>query len=272
MASRDGYFAPESVIRRVADSLLVPLLAGGSAVLLQVAHPLVAAGVGAHSDYRRDLWRRLSRTLETFYFIVYGSREEADRAALAVERVHRCVDGRTSEPLGVFPAGTGYSASDPELMLWVHATLLETALAVHTRFASHLERREEEVFYREMAIVASLLGLPRSAMPATLLDFRAYLEAMLSGPVITVTAPAREIAAVVLGAPLPAPLRLLAPAHRLATAGFLPPRLRDEYGLRWSGAHAAALPVAARSLLLGATPLSLAARHVSRRPKPRRTS
>ena len=84
MASRDGYFAPDSVIRRVGTSPLVPLLGGGPAVLLQVAHPLVAAGVVDHSDYRRDLWPRLLRTLRALYLIVYGSKAEADRAAETV--------------------------------------------------------------------------------------------------------------------------------------------------------------------------------------------
>jgi uncharacterized protein (DUF2236 family) len=80
MASEDGYFAPESVIRRVGNSPLVPLLGGGPAVLLQVAHPLVAAGVVEHSDYRTGLWRRLLGTMRALYLIVYGTREEADGA------------------------------------------------------------------------------------------------------------------------------------------------------------------------------------------------
>src|SRR5216683_4267048 len=74
MASRDGFFPPESVIRRVGNSPLVPFLGGGPAVLLQVAHPLVAAGVVEHSDYRHDLWKRLLRTLRALYLIAYGSK------------------------------------------------------------------------------------------------------------------------------------------------------------------------------------------------------
>lgn len=75
--SRDGYFAPESVIRKVGNTPLTPFLGGGPAVLLQVAHPLVAAGVVQHSDYRRDLWRRLGRTLRALYLITYGTKAEA---------------------------------------------------------------------------------------------------------------------------------------------------------------------------------------------------
>ncbi len=85
-------------------------------------------------------------------------------------------------------------------------------------------------------------------IPRTLADFREYLAAQLAGPEILVTAPARDVAGAILRAPLPGPLRAAVPAHRLATAAFLPERLRDEYGLRWSGAHAAALELSARPL------------------------
>jgi uncharacterized protein (DUF2236 family) len=263
MASRDGYFPPESVIRRVGNSPLVPLLGGGAAVLLQVAHPLVAAGVVRHSDYRHDLWRRLLRTLRALYLIVYGSKEEAEAAAAAVRVVHAHVRGRTSERLGRFPPGTPYAASDPELMLWVHATLVETSLAAYGRFVRPLAADEEERYYREMAIVARLFGTPAAVIPTRLDDFREYVRAQLAGPDLCVTDPAREVAAVILAARLPPPLRLLGPAHRLSTAALLPARLREEYGLGWGRAHRAALPLAAGSLRLAAIPLFLAAARAS---------
>ena len=96
---------------------------GGAAVLLQVAHPLVACGVVDHSGYDRDLWRRLARTLQALYLISFGDRQEAERAGAAVQAVHARVHGRTTEQLGPFPPGTTYSATDPQLMRWVHATL-----------------------------------------------------------------------------------------------------------------------------------------------------
>ena len=266
MASRDGYFAPESVIRRVGNSPLVPMFGGGTAVLLQVAHPLVAAGVVYHSDYRQDLWRRLLRTLQAFYLIVYGSKAEAERAGEAVKAVHAHVRGNTLAGLGPFPAGTRFDASDPQLMLWVHATLVATSLAAYRRFVEPLTAEEQEAYYREMAVVAQVFGLPPSAIPATLADFHEYLRERLTSPEICVTAPARDVANVILEAPLPAPLRLLAPVHRLATAALLPPRLREEYGLDWSRAHAVQLALAAPSLRVLAVPLfRLAGRHPSSR-------
>ena len=263
LASRDGYFAPESVIRRVGNSPLVPLLGGGPSVLLQVAHPLVAAGVVYHSDYKDDLWRRLLRTLRALYLIVYGSKEEAECAGEAVRAVHAHVRGRTREQLGPFPAGTPYSASDPELMLWVHATLVEASLSAYRRFVGRLPPSDEEAYYREMALVASLFGLPTTAVPPTLADFRDYLNAQLAGPEICVTAPAREVAAIILRAPLPAPLRVLAPTHRLATAALLPAGVREEYGLHWSRGQALPLTLAARSLRFLAVPLLRTAAHVA---------
>ena len=114
-----------------------------------------------------------------------------------------------------------------------------------------------------MTLVARLFGLPVAAIPATLNDFREYLRAQLAGPEICVTPPAREVAAVILEAPLPVPLRLLVPAHRLATASLLPTRLRQEYGLGWSRAHALPLALAARSMQHLAVPLFQVAGRVS---------
>jgi uncharacterized protein (DUF2236 family) len=255
IASRDGYFAPESAIRRVGDTPIVPLLGGGTAVLLQVAHPLVAAGVVEHSDYHNDLWSRLLRTLRALYLIVYGTKQEAEDAAAVVRAVHAHVHGVTREPFGRFPAGTAYSASMPELMLWVHATLVQASLSAYVRFVERLSPEEEERYYREMAFVARLFGTPDSVIPRSLDEFREYFASEVEGDDICVTNPARDVASVILQAPMPAPLRLLAPAHRLSTAGLLPSRLREEYGLRWSTLHERSLPLAARSLKLGATPL-----------------
>ena len=243
------------MIRSVGNSPLTPFLGGGPAVLLQVAHPLVAAGVVQHSDYRRDLWRRLVRTLRALYLIAFGTKAEAERAGEAVQAVHARIHGRTQTQLGPFQPGTSYSASDPELMLWVHATLVEASLAVYHRFVCPLSPADQERYYREMTVVARLFGTPAAVIPPSLADFRAYLDAQLAGETITVTPPARAVAGVILEAPLPTPLRLLVPAHRLSTAGLLPPRLRDEYGLRWSSLHDRALRVAARLLGVTSTPV-----------------
>ena len=225
--------APESLIRRLGNSPVLLVLGGGPAVLLQVAHPLVAAGVTQHSDYRDDLWRRLLRTLRALYLMTYGTKQEAEWAGEAVQRVHESVHGTLAETAGPFPAGTPYRADDPALMLWVHATLVHSSLAAFTRFVARLDAADEERYYREMAVVARLFGVPDGVLPDTLGEFRAYVEEMLAGPELVVTPPARDVARVVLDASLPAPMRVLVPAHRLSTAWLLGQRLRAGYGLRW---------------------------------------
>ena len=261
LQSTDGYFEPGSVIRRVGNTPVTPFLGGGSAVLLQVAHPLVAAGVAAHSSYRRDLWRRLVRTLRALYLITYGSRDEADEVARAVRSAHAYVRGTTETRLGPFPAGTPYSADDPELMAWVHATLVHASLAAYQRFERPLSLRDQERYYAEMAFVARLFGTPESAIPPTLMTFQAYFAAQIDGATITVTQPARDVAAAVMRPPLPGLVRMVAPAHRLATVALLPPRIRDEYGFALTSAQRPLVAAAGRSLRWGAWPvLRIAAR------------
>ena len=263
MASRDGYFAPESVIRQLGNSPVTPFLGGGAAVLLQIAHPLVAAGVAAHSDYRRDLWSRLMRTLRALYLITYGSKAEADAIGAAVRTAHARVRGDTTTRLGAFPAGTPYSAADPELMLWVHATLVDVSLSAYQRYERALSPAEQESYYQEMAVVAQVFGTPAAVIPPTLGEFRDYFDAQIAGPIVEVTPPAREIAAVILDAPLPALMRFITPAHRMATGAHLPARLRDEYGLSQSRRNTLILPLAARSIKLTAWPLLHAATRLS---------
>jgi len=255
LRSRDGYFAPESVIRRLGNTPLVPFLGGGPAVLLQVAHPLVAAGVSDHSQVGHDLWHRLVQTLRALYLIAFGTKEEAERAAEMVQAVHTRVHGCTRTQLGRFPPGTPYSAGDPELMLWVHATLVQASLAAYERFVGPLSHEDRERYYQEMALVARLFGTPAGVIPRSLADFREYFAAEINGRTIAVTAPAQEVAAVILAAQLPVPLRVFVPAHRLSSAALLPPRLRDQYGLRWSVFHELALQLAARSLRITAVPV-----------------
>jgi uncharacterized protein (DUF2236 family) len=247
LASCDGYFLPGSVIRRMGNSPVTPLLGGGASVLLQVAHPLVAAGVSEHSGYGDDLWRRLVGTMRALYVIAFGTKAEADGVGETVQRMHAHVRGAT------------YDATRPDLLLWVHATLVHCSLEAYGRFVEPLSREDAERYYGEMSVMARLFGTPVDVLPPTLADFEEYFAAQIDGDTITVTEPARLVADAILAARLPAPLRVLIPAHRLATAGLLPPRIREEYGLRWSAFHELALPHAARSVRLTTTPMLRAA-------------
>jgi uncharacterized protein (DUF2236 family) len=228
--SNVGYFAPEGAAWRVGRELAL-LLGGGRALLLQVAHPLVAAGVAEHSDFRRDPWKRLEGTMSAVWSIVFGSRAQADRAAARVRKMHARVQGRTS-------AGTPYSALDPELLMWVHATLVDTALLVHGQWVRPLGPGEQAAYYEEMKVAARLFGTPDDVIPPGLGDFRAYMDRMLEDPAISAGDTARAIAAAVMHPPLPLPLRPAMELANLITAGLMPPRLRQEYDLAWDPARA----------------------------------
>jgi uncharacterized protein (DUF2236 family) len=262
LRSRDGYFGPDSLVRRLGNSPVTPFLGGGAAVLLQVAHPLVACGVVDHSGYQRDLWRRLVGTLRALYLITFGDKAEAERAAAIVRQVHARVHGTTTGRLGPFPAGTPYSASDPELMRWVHATLVYSSLAAYQQFVQPLSDTELGRYHAEMNTIAELFGTPAHVLPGSHGEFREYVQAQFASETITVTPPAREVASVILATPLPAPLRVLAPAHRLATTRILPPRLRHEYNLQWTPLHRLALPLAGRTVRYGAMPAVAIAKHI----------
>ena len=262
LRSQDGYFGPDSLVRRLGDTPVTPFLGGGAAVLLQVAHPLVASGVVQHSGYKQDLWQRLYGTLRALYQITFGDRAEAEQAAAVVKRVHARVHGSTATQLGRFPAGTRYSANDPDLMLWVHATLVHSSLAAYQQFVQPLTAAELERYHAEMSLVAELFGTPARVLPRSYREFEDYFDAQISSDMIRVTPPAREVASVILASPLPAPLRVLVPAHRLATARILPERLRQEYGLRWTPLHELALPLAGQALRYGSAPALAIARRI----------
>ena len=184
--------------------------------------------------------------------------------------VHAHVKGATHKALGPFPAGTRYSADAPELMLWVHSTLVYASLSAYQRFERKLSLPEQESYYRDMATVARIFGTPGEVIPPTLTEFSRYFSAQIAGPEITVTDPARDIAGEVLQAPLPAPMRLLGPAHRMATAAQLPPTLRDEYGLQWTPLGAPLLSILGQAVRVGSGPSFRSPGDYTRSPLARR--
>jgi uncharacterized protein (DUF2236 family) len=210
----DGLFAPDSVARRV-HSEAVLLLGGGRALLMQLAHPAVAAGVAEHSRFREQRFARLLRTLRLTLAIVYGTREQALAAARQVNNVHRNV------------AGPGYNATDPELLLWVYATLVDTALFVHDRFVRPLRPTERETYYGEMGALATVLGVPTMLLPSDVASFERYVER--TSAQLEVSPAARAIAAELFRPGLG--LQLAMPAMRRVTAALLPPVLGQQYGL-----------------------------------------
>ncbi len=221
------------------------MLGGGRALLMQAAHPLVAAGIVEHSDYGADPWKRLGRTLLALHTVVFGTREQADRTGAIVQAVHRSVRGHLREPVGPFAAGTPYAASDPELMLWVHATLVDTGLVMHEAFVGRLSEADREGFYQDMKTVARVFGTPAHVLPERLADFEEYLRETIAS--LAVGADARAVRDVVLHPPVPLALRPGFRALRPVTVGLLPAELRELYGLRFGRAQRLALGAAERS-------------------------
>jgi uncharacterized protein (DUF2236 family) len=196
------------------------LLGGGRALLMQLAHPLVAAGVADHSDFRHDPVGRLNRTMGLSLALTFGNPQEVRGAARQINRTHERV------------VGAGYQALDPDLLLWVHATLIDSALLTYRTFIGPLTGAEAEAYYQEAKPIGALLGIPANHYPRRWADFDAYLQTMLAGPVQP-DETGRRLAALVLRPPIRrVPGALFAPVE-VITAGLLPEGLRRAYGLRW---------------------------------------
>ena len=240
---RTGLYADDSITRRVNRENVL-LLGGGRALLMQLAHPKVAAGVDEHSDFRSHPIRRLRRTIHITMAIVFGDRDTALAAARTVNRVHAGVRGHD------------YRALDPDLLLWVHATLMDTALVTYETFVRRLGDRDREVFYQEFKLLGELLGIPKERFPDTLRDFGEYIEAMMATGTVNVGDRARELARLVLRPRLrllPGPLMI---PFEVVTAGLLPPTLRAQYGLAWGPGQRRAFNLVASALprLVAMTP------------------
>ena len=227
---KPSLFRSTSVFWRVNRELVVAL-AGPRAVLMQIAHPLVAAGVQNHSRYREARFGRLYRTAIAAAAITFCSEDLARRAIRSIDRKHLKVRGVLHREAGVFPAGTPYDANNPELKLWVLATITDSTLLVYDMFVKPLSMAEREEFYQESLLLTKLFGIPESIVPPTYRDFQSYMDAMLGGNIIQVSDSAREIADA-LFAPTLAGKALYAAS--VFGIGLMPSRLRQEFGIRWS--------------------------------------
>jgi uncharacterized protein (DUF2236 family) len=249
---------PETVAAHLLGHPVL-LLGGPRALLLQLAHPSVAAGVAQHSGFRADPFDRLLRTVSAMGTIAFADPASSRRALAAVQRSHRRVRGRR-------PDGQAYSATDPRLAAWVHATLVDTALVVERRWLGRLSDGERACFYRETMALAAAFGVPEDVLPADVEGFSAWVQAEAAA--LSVTEQARAMAEEVLRPPLrrawgrlgPAGERAAWPVLRLVTADLLPPPLRRAYGLpEVDGAREAALR-AASALARALSPLAPAGR------------
>lgn len=225
-----GYFTDRSMLRRVHRERAIAL-SGPRALLMQAAHPLAVSGLLAHSTAMDEPYDRLARTAETMSTIGFGPREEADRVTAHVRAMHTRVRGRLREPVGRYPAGTPYRADQPDLLLWVLFTLVDSALVVYRKYVGPLSRAEEAEYWEDYKQVGRLFGLADRDLPDTLADLDAYRREMLDGDRLAVTPWARQRArSIVLEPPIPWVARPLLETANFITIALLPDRIRDGYG------------------------------------------
>lgn len=221
-----GLFGPASVAWRVDREVLV--LGGGTcALLLQLAHPGVAAAVAEHSDFRDDPFARLRRTLTASFAVVFGTTASAERAIARINAIHGVVRGTVAE------SGAAYDARDPRLLLWVHATLIDTAIRIYDRFVAPLTPAEAQAYHAESRQIAVRLGVPEDRVPSTLIELRAFMVGMVASGEVTVSSAARDLAPAVRY-PTRFPPRFVWDVAHLASDSVMHPELRRQYGIPWS--------------------------------------
>jgi uncharacterized protein (DUF2236 family) len=221
-AGDPGLFGPGSLVWRVNGETV--LLAGGArALLMQIAHPSVAAGVADHSGFDRDPWERLWATLSAVLDVAFGDLEQARAAAGRVTGLHAHVTGSRD--------GTGYSALDPELLRWVHLTLVDSALVTYERLVGRIGPRARDRYVDEMRRFGESFGVPASVLPADGVSLAARRDAVVAS--LRVSEDARRLLPGVISPPVPLALRPAATAARLLTVWLLPPAVRDGFGLPW---------------------------------------
>ena len=271
---------PNPVSRKIhAERIL--LLGWGRALLLQFAHPLVAQGIAEHSGFlrhRRGRWGRLRRTLDAMLVLTFGTPDEAAGVARGINAIHDRVHGdrvhgdRVHGPVASPLAGgtaPAYSAHDPELLRWVHATLVDSFMLTYELYVAPLTPAEKEQYCAESAGIEPLLGIPPGFLPRSVRGLESYMQAMLDGPDLVVSEFGRRLARELL-TPVPRIALPLMAMAQLPTVGLLPAGLRAEYGLAWSTRHEAALGASARviRMLLRVMPRAIRHWRVSRLVRP----
>jgi uncharacterized protein (DUF2236 family) len=217
-----GLFGPGSIVWRVHRDRSFPL-AGMRALMVQALHPLAMAGVAQHSDWRRDPFGRLAATSGYVLTVTYGDRASAHAAAARVREVHKHVRG--TDPA----TGLPYAAEDPDLLLWVHAALVESIATIVQRYGRGLDGAEADRYVAEMVPFAEIVGVPAEMVPRSMNALNEYLRSV---ELVRITPAAREAIAVVLDPPGIADQDTRDLWHDLSqvATGTLPDWAREAYG------------------------------------------
>ncbi|MGH3301768.1 MAG: oxygenase MpaB family protein [Streptosporangiaceae bacterium] len=219
-----GFFGPASVAWRISGDLSAPV-AGLRALLVQALHPLAMAGVDQHSDWRADPVGRLAATSAYLAVTTFGERAGAERAAARVRRIHEQVRG--VDPV----TGQEYCASDPALLLWVHAALVDSTVVARNLFGSPLTADDADRYIEEMVVAAELVGVPAQLVPDSAAALERYLGRVR--PQLQCTRAARQSTAYLLDPPgLDEEVAEIWQDIREAVLVSLPAWARDSYGYR----------------------------------------
>jgi uncharacterized protein (DUF2236 family) len=231
-----GLYGPDTVTWRICRESIV-FLGAGRAALLQLAHPYVAHAIEQHSETKTDPIGRFNRTFLNVYGMIFGDLESVIAAAKRVRGVHDHIHGPIDEDAGRFAKGHRYSAHDADALLWVLATLVETSAMAYELGVARLSIAEKDAFWTQVKRFAWLFGIPDAILPGDWAAFKAYCARTMASEELSVGRPAKEIARFLLHETRTS-TRPLMRVYAALTAGLLPPRLRDAYGLSFGRAEA----------------------------------
>lgn len=228
---KTGIFGPCSVSWKVnRESAL--FLGAGRAALLQLAHPWVATALDQHSNLRSDPLARFHNTFRVVFTMIFGTLDQALAASRYLYRLHTRIQGELSESVAAYAQGSSYRANQVSALLWVYATLIDSALLAYECVLPPLKDSEREAYYSESKTMAALFGIPPAALPVNWSAFEAYMRTMLISDLLGVGAPTRELAQYILhgrGSWVPVPHW-----YRALTTAMMPERFRDEFSLTYS--------------------------------------
>jgi len=231
---------PAGAMARKINREAVVLLGWGRAILLQLAHPLVAAALSDYSGFRHGAGgylRRARRTVGAMLDLTFGTPDDQRRIVRSINAIHDQVRGHLAQPVGIFPAGTPYRARDPRLLCWVHATLVESLVVAYEQFVDPLAPDESDQYTVDAAWLAHELGVGWDLLPDSYAGIRAYMRAQYDSGEIAVGDDARALAAALLAPPLGPAAAPLFRVTRLITVGLLPDPIRQAYGFSWEPRH-----------------------------------
>jgi uncharacterized protein (DUF2236 family) len=230
-----GIMGPDSFTWRVHHEQWL-ILGGARAFLMQAAHPKVAQGALDHSAYAEDPFGRVYRTVMAMSVFLAGTTHEVNAMARQINRLHATVTGTINQAsAGQHTVGEAYSGMDPDALLWVQVSFVDSMLSAYQHFVGPLSEAEREQYWQESLRYARRLGLTDATLPASHAAMQAYLREAIASGEVAVSPGARTVAHTILFPPLPWYRQRLWGVVRLITSGQLPPELRQGYGLPWNG-------------------------------------